>query len=50
MFLGDLTKRTHESIRRGTTDWEALVPRLVRDRIKEQQLLGYRPPAVQRTR
>ena len=42
LMHGDVSQEVGESIRRGTPDWEKLVPVHVRDQIKSLGLLGYR--------
>ncbi|GMH43715.1 hypothetical protein BSKO_11637 [Bryopsis sp. KO-2023] len=43
LTFGDVSTRVVESIRRGTDEWEQLVPRHVANQIKSQRLWGYRP-------
>eukprot|EP00210_Caulerpa_lentillifera_P008861 g8454.t1 len=44
LSTGDVSKAVVESIHKGTTEWETLVPRLVKQQIKTQHLWGYKDP------
>lgn len=44
LATGDVSKAVVESIYKGTTEWETLVPRLVKEQIKTQRLWGYKDP------